>query len=63
MSELDDVDARIGQAWAALVGARAVCSHSPNAETCRIETLCERTVDELLERRYEMQVAERVVTA
>lgn len=53
------LDRRIASAWSALSGARAAAWHSPNAETCAVEALCERTLDELLEKRYEMQTGQR----
>lgn len=52
--ELHLLDQRIASAWAALSGARAATWHSPSANNCAIEALCERTVNELLERRHEM---------
>lgn len=52
--ELKGIDARILSAWSALAGARAAASHSPNGETLALENMCERTVNELLERRHEM---------
>ena len=53
--ELHLLDKRIASAWSALSGARASAWHSPNKDTCAIEDMCERTVNELLERRYEIQ--------
>jgi hypothetical protein len=52
--ELHLIDKRIASAWAALNGARAVTWHSPNGDSCAIEDMCERTLNELLEKRHEM---------
>jgi hypothetical protein len=56
-------DERIRQAWAALCGARAVAWRSPNAETLRVEAMCEHVVNDLLDARYRMQTAEKLVKA
>lgn len=56
-------DERIRQAWAALCGARAVANRTPTAETLRIEQMCERTVNDLLDTRNRMRAAEEMVTA
>jgi hypothetical protein len=61
--EVHGIDRRIASAWAALAGARAAATHSPNGETVALENMCERTVNELLERRYELVEAERIVRA
>ena len=45
----EDLPARIARHWAALCGARAVASRSPNSETLRVEERCERQVNQLLE--------------
>jgi hypothetical protein len=60
---LADQDERIRQAWAALCGARAVATRNPSAETLRVEAICEATVDDLLDARYRMQTADRMVKA
>ena len=52
--ELHQLDRRIASAWAALSGARAATWHSPNRDSMLVEEMCERTVNELLEKRYEM---------
>lgn len=52
--DLAHLDRRIASAWAALAGARAAATHSPNADTCGLEDICENTVNALLERRHEM---------
>jgi hypothetical protein len=49
MTDLAALDARIHSAWAALSGARVAAQHSLNGDTCAIENLCERTLNELLE--------------
>ena len=56
-------DERIRQAWAALCAARAVAWRSPNAQTLRVESMCEHVVNDLLEARYRMQTAEGLVKA
>lgn len=61
--ELHQLDRRIASAWAALSGARAAAWHSPNQKTCAIEDMAERTVNELLERRYELVTAEQIIRA
>ena len=48
------IDRRIASAAHALHGARASCEHSPNSESELVASMCERTMNELLERRYEM---------
>jgi hypothetical protein len=48
------VDKRIASAWSALSGARAASWRSPNADNILVEEMCERTLNELLEQRYEM---------
>jgi hypothetical protein len=49
-----DLDKRITAAYHALNGARAAATHSPNRETIRLEEMCERTVNDLLDKRNEM---------
>lgn len=61
--DLRQIDRRIASAWAALNGARAAAWHSPNADTCGLEEMCEHTVNALLEKRYEMTAGKRTVTA
>ena len=46
------LDRRIASAWAALHGARAACSHSPSADNCAVEDMCENTVNDLLDSRW-----------
>lgn len=58
-NELHRLDARIHSAWAALNGARAVANHSPSGDNCAIENLCERVLNELLEKRHEMTAVVR----
>jgi hypothetical protein len=48
------VDKRIASAWAALSGARAAANHSPTGERLLVESMCERTLDELLDQRWEI---------
>jgi len=51
---LAHLDRRIASAMAALHGARAAATHSPNAVTCGLEDMAERAVDDLLDLRLEM---------
>lgn len=53
MSDLGKIETRIASAWAALSGARASSWHSPNADTCAIEDMCERTLDGLLDKLWD----------
>ena len=55
---LHALDKRIASAWAALGGARAAAWHSPSGNNMLIEQMCERTLNELLEKRHEMTTAE-----
>ncbi len=58
--DLHRLDRRIASAWAALNGARASCWHSPNADNCAIEEMCENTVNDLLEKLWaELTPAQR----
>jgi hypothetical protein len=61
--DLAAVDKKIRATWAALCGARAVCWHSMNAETMRVEAKIETGLNELLEQRYRIQQAEAMVQA
>lgn len=62
-ADLDALDAKISRVMASLHGARAVSTHSPNAETMRIETRTEAALNALLDERYARQIAERMVRA
>ena len=56
----DSLHSRITSAWAALNGARAAAWHSPNANNCAVERMCENTVNDLLDSLYSrMTAAER----
>ena len=46
---ISEHDARIASAWAALQGARAAATRCPTADTLRLEAMCERTLDDLLD--------------
>jgi hypothetical protein len=52
--DLAELDRDIAEAWTALGSARAAYERSPNVARQTFASMAERTVDELLELRYEM---------
>ena len=60
MTDLEQVDADLAQAWAALCGARAVANRTPTGETLRVEGVAQDRVDWLLDKRLRLMGRQKV---
>jgi hypothetical protein len=59
LDDLAELDRRIADALTVLRGARALTAHSPTCETRWQETLAERTLNQLLDRRPRCQMRQQ----